>query len=167
MNGEERRRRLDRARLVLQEIHHIPIATVNDDGSPLASPVLLAFDDQLHGFWASSPESMHSRNIVRDPRIFLSVFDSRGGHSGLFLAGIAIELASVQKIVRGRNLLDALKKSIGAGGVAATAGYMGVAPQRIYEFTPEHIWVNHSERQDGIIIRDRRYEIPISELLAG
>lgn len=167
VNEEEQQHRLERARAVLREIHHIPIATVNEDGSPHSSPVLLALDDLMHGFWGSSPESMHSQNIVRDPRVFLAVFDSRGGHSGLFLSGAAKELADLRAIRHGLELLDELKRTLYGDGMADVASYMDDGEQRIYEFIPEHAWVNHSERQGGVIVRDRRYEIPIQELLAG
>jgi hypothetical protein len=164
MNDQDRQRRIERAREVLRDIHHVPIATVNEDGSPHASPVLFAFDGKLHGFWASSPTSQHSQNIVRDGRVFLAVFDSRGGHSGLFLSGIAAEVIDQQDIVQGLQYLEVLKKNLYGSGMADLSTYMGQGPQRIYEFIPERAWVNHSERQGGAIIRDQRYEIPLSEL---
>ena len=166
MNAEEQKQRLARAKEVLRDIHHIPVATVNKDGSPHASPVLFVFDSLLHGFWASNPESMHSQNILRDPRVFLAIFDSREGHSGLFLSGSATELIDPQAVQHGLALLGRLKKILYGDGMADAAEYMPTGRQRIYEFIPQHAWVNHSERQDGAIIRDSRYEIPLQQLLS-
>lgn len=166
MNEQDKRYRIGRAREVLRDIHHILVATVNEDGSPHASPVLFVFDDRLHGFWASSLAALHSQNIARDPRVFLCVFDSLNGHSGLFLSGTAVALTDRPAIIRGHGYLQVLKKKLFGDDLADITGYIGESPQRIYEFTPEQAWVNHSDRQDGVIVRDRRYEITISELLA-
>lgn len=164
MDDEERNRRITRAKEVLRDIHHVPIATVNEDGSPHASPVLFAFGGELHGFWASSPESLHSRNIARDPRVFLTIFDSKGGHGGLFLSGIAEELSSQQKIAQGYQYIERLRQEAYGEGMAELSSYTDPGPQRIYEFTPERAWVNHSERRNGALIFDSRYEISLQEL---
>lgn len=164
MNEAEKRHRIARAKEVLREIHHIPVATVNPDGSPLASPVFLAFDVTLHGFWSSSPLSLHSQNIARDPRVFLVIFDSKDGHSGLFLSGTARELNTTEEVTRGLAVIRELKQRL-YGDMGEASMYSDGGAQRIYEFTPEHTWVNHSEKQHGVIVRDRRYEIAIAELV--
>jgi hypothetical protein len=164
IDKQDRRRRIDRAKEVLRDIHHVPVSTVNSDGSPHASPVLFVFDDALHGFWASSPDSLHSQNIARDPRVFLCVFDSRAGHSGLFLSGTAVELSGRQTVARGLERLETLKKQLYGDEMANISGYIDAGSQRVYEFIPEHAWVNHSERQGGVIVRDWRYEIDMNDL---
>lgn len=165
MEPETKRYRLDRAKQVLRDIHHIPVATVNVDGSPHSSPVFMAFDDSLCGYWASNSDSLHSQNIARDPRVFLAIFDSRQGHSGLFLGGAAKELTNTADLRHGFDMLQQLKQQV-YGTLAARSAYAEKGQQRIYQFTPEHAWVNHSDKDTrGVIIRDRRYEVPISELL--
>jgi hypothetical protein len=163
MTEEDKRTHIDRARELLRDIHHIPIGTVNEDGTPHVSPVFLAFDDTLHGFWASSPGSLHSQNITRDPRIFLNVFDSRNGHGGLFLSGVAVELTDRQSIISGLEQLSILKKDFDSE-MGNVESYMGNSTQRIYEFIPEQAWVNHSEKQGNVIVRDRRYKIELRDL---
>jgi hypothetical protein len=165
MNEQDKRYRIVRAKEVLRDIHHIPIATVNMAGSPHSSPVFLVFDEALHGFWASSPDSLHSQNITRDPRIFLSIFDSREGHSGLFLSGTAIELTERSRVVHGLKALTDLKEK-GYGKMNDISGYLETGPQRIYEFVPDHAWVNHSEKHGDIVVGDGRYEIALTDLIA-
>ncbi len=165
MDDETRRYRLSRAKEVLRDIHHIPVATVNEDGSPLSSPVFMAFDGLLHGFWSSSPESMHSKNIARDPRIFLAIFDSKEGHSGLFLSGKATVLNEPGPILAALERLAKLKGSL-YGGMGDVGHYIE-GPQRIYEFIPEKAWVNHSEKEGSVVVRDQRFEIPLSDLLTS
>lgn len=102
--------RLVRARQLLAEIHHVAIATVNEDGSPHDSPVFMAFDDELRAFWASNQDSQHSRNIARDGRVFLVIFDSRQGHGGLYISAHAKPLEGGD-IQHGYDCLKKLKAS--------------------------------------------------------
>jgi hypothetical protein len=45
--------------------------------------------------------------------------------------------------------------------------YTGNSPQRLYQAVPERLWVNFSERdQDGLVLRDRRHEVSLGQLLA-
>ena len=50
------------------------LATLNEDGSPHATPVGVSFDGTAF-FWKSAPEAQHSRNIDRDPRVALSIIE--------------------------------------------------------------------------------------------
>jgi general stress protein 26 len=165
MDEQEKKQRIKRARELLRDIHNIPVTTVNEDGSPHASPVFLVFDNQLHGFWASSPSSLHSQNIARDSRVFLVVFDSREGHGGLFLSGVAGALIDREAIIQGIKQLRVEKKKLEGGEIGDATNYMGDGLQRIYHFSPEHAWVNYSNKLGDVIVRDHRYEIAFSDLI--
>jgi general stress protein 26 len=56
-------RHIDSAKVILEKIHYINIATVNEDGSPWNTPVSASHDEQLNFYWGSSPDSVHSQNI--------------------------------------------------------------------------------------------------------
>jgi hypothetical protein len=51
--------------------------------------------------------------------------------------------------------------------MADVSDYMEEGSQRIYAFTPEQAWVNHSEKRGGVVVRDNRYEIALTELVAS
>jgi general stress protein 26 len=158
-------KRIARAKQLLAEIHHVSIATVNDDGTPHNSPVFMAFDDKLNGFWVSHPETQHSHNIARDGRVFLVVFDSREGHGGLFIQAKAVALNSRAEAMHGHEMLKVLKQRF-YGTMASTEAYLAPGGQRLYSAKPERFWVNQSSRdQNGVIIRDSRYEISLADLL--
>ncbi len=156
--------RLVRARQLLAQIHHVAIATVNEDGSPHNSPVFMAFDDQLRAFWASNQDSQHSRNIARDGQVFLVIFDGRQGHGGLYIAAQAKPLEG-NDIQYGYDCLIKLKgKSY--GDIGGADFFTGQNPQRIYQAEPLTCWINASERNEqGMIIRDKRVEISAQQLL--
>lgn len=50
------------------------LATVAADGSPCACNVQYAVDEQLRLYFVSSDKSLHSRNILHDGRVALTVY---------------------------------------------------------------------------------------------
>lgn len=156
--------RIARARQLLATIRHIPLATVNEDGLPHNSPLFMAFDGNLHAYWASHTETQHSQNIARDGNVFLVVFDSREGHGGLYIRARATSLETAAEAQDGYELLKAEKEKL-YGTMGELRGYIGDGPQRIYRAEPLQLWVNKSERDaSGAIIRDSRYEITPDQL---
>lgn len=153
--------RIERARELLREIHTVAVSTVNANGSPHCSPVFMAFDQRLHGYWSSYPGSIHSQNIERTGQAFLVVFDSRNGHGGLYIqtrAGRAEETELKHA--------HAIYKATANHPIGDLSAYTGASPQRLYQAIPERLWVNQSERNaNGVIIRDRRFEISLEQLL--
>lgn len=157
--------RIERARKLLAGIHHVPVATVNQDGTPHNSPVFMAFDGQLNGYWASSPDSQHSRNIARDGHVFLVIFDSREGHGGLFIAAEATVIDDPTEAAQAHALLKSLKERF-YGSMGELDAYLENSPQRLYRAAPYKTWLNQSERDaQGVIVKDVRYEVPVSQLL--
>lgn len=124
---------------ILQKIHYINLATVNEDGSPWNTPVSASHDEQLNFFWGSSPENIHSKNIKRDGRVFMTIYDStvpEGTGEGLYLVGKAEEL----------------------GSEIVTAVYK-------YKFTPQQAWINDEvKNDDGSYKQDIRIEIPLDTI---
>src|SRR5438046_1078669 len=146
--------RLKRARELLRSIPHVALSTVNNDGSPHCSPVFMAFDTKLHGYWSSHPDSQHSQNIARDTRVFLVVYDSREGHGGLFIEAAAEVLTAMPGAKHALATLQARKaKLYGAmGDIQMYTGPEG--PQRFYCARPLRAWVNCNERDaQGVILR--------------
>jgi hypothetical protein len=133
-------RHIDSARVILNKIHYLNIATVNEDGSPWNSVVSSSHDEQLNFYWGSSPDSVHSQNIRRDSRVFVTIYDStvpEGTGEGLYLLGKAEEL----------------------GPEDGTAVYK-------YKFMPEKIWINdEAKNEDGSYNHDIRVEIDLNLLL--
>lgn len=157
--------KIARARQLLAEIHHVSISTVNEDGSPHQSPVFMAFDDELNGYWSSHPDSLHSRNITRGGRVFFVVFDSKEGHGGLFVEASARQLKGREQAELGYQALKRLKEQF-YGTMGNIDMYLDGGPQRIYVAEPIRFWVNKSDRNaEGAIIRDRRYEVALADLL--
>lgn len=151
--------RIKRAKVLLEEIHHIPLATVNSDGTPHLSPVFMVFNAELKGFWSSRADSLHSLNIDRTKNIFLTIFDSRVGHGGLFMSGRGRQATGDDEAGEGYLLLSTQKRRM-YGAMPPMDLYKKSSTQKIYCFEPERFWINFSEKnKNGSILKDNRYEI--------
>lgn len=131
-------RHLDSAVKILKSINHMTLATVCEDGSPWNTPVSPTPSNDLVFRWGSNEESVHSRNVRREPRVFVVIYDSTapdGVGEGVYMQGTAKEL-------------DEYSGSL-----------------RLYVFTPTKVWINDEEKnEDGSFKRDIRVEIPIQDL---
>lgn len=67
------------------------LATLNEDGSPWATPVhVIAGDNEL--YWYSKDSHQHSQNILRDPRVSLALWGRTEGTKGAYIQGTAVRL---------------------------------------------------------------------------
>lgn len=78
----------EQARAVLDENILGVLATVNDDGTPWASPIHVVTDGEAV-YWFSSENTTHSRNSVNRPTVSLAVFspDESNGPTGVYFNG--------------------------------------------------------------------------------
>jgi len=73
-----------------QVIAHV--ATVMADGSPHVTPVWVDVEpDGSHVLINSAEGRIKTRNLVRDPRIALSIFDPQDAHRGVVIRGTIVE----------------------------------------------------------------------------
>lgn len=132
----------DRVRDVLDANRYLVLGTVQPDGSPRVSPVYFTADGADTFFWVSWPLAQHSRNIARDSRVELVVFDSSrppGETAAVYVTGTAEEVAADE--------LDAACATafahVGEGARAFTAEELsGDADLRLYRATASEIAVH-------------------------
>lgn len=161
MLPEEKQKRIEQIKEVLQAIHIVPLATVNPDATPHNTPVFMAFDTRCNAVWASHPDTQHSQNISRNGHVYAVVFDSRarlGG--GLYIEAEAIELEPGQPDFRTALATYArAKQNVGAPAPQAE-DYSQQNGQRLYLAVPKHLWINFSTKdKNGVIRRDQRFRI--------
>lgn len=67
------------------------VASLNEDGSPWATPVhVVASDGAL--YWFSKDSHQHSQNVMRDPRVSMSLWSKTDGTKGAYISGSAARL---------------------------------------------------------------------------
>lgn len=103
MNNEESKR-------IFAENYVGCIATVNDDGTPWATPLHMASDGE-YVYWFSNETERHAANHERDNRVSLALYAPEGGphKEGIYLNG------RVEKIARDKwaEIGDFLTKRLG------------------------------------------------------
>lgn len=163
--NEKLSERIARAKELLRTVRHVPIATVNEDGSPCNSPVFAAFDDKLNMYWASSPKAIHSCNIIRDGRVFLVLFDSMDKGGGLYIEARAHEARG--HVFEGALEVFNTKRQKMLREIVPREKFLDSSPQRLYHAEPIRVWVNLASRdEDGNVLEDKRYELDMKELIS-
>ena len=75
-NPDQLQKAIGRAKELLKNAKHACMATVNEDGSPLATPFYLMLDESLsHVYFGSHMDSLHSQNVLRTGQLFIVVYD--------------------------------------------------------------------------------------------
>ena len=76
-----------RAAAVIEANTYMALGTVGADGLPWVTPVYFTPDGHDTFYWASSPNSLHSRNLAERPDVSIAIFDSTvpiGGASAVY-----------------------------------------------------------------------------------
>lgn len=77
------------ARTIIDGNKYVTLATADANGQPWASPVYYTPDGYGELYWASSPDSVHSRNVAERAEVGMVVFDSQvpiGGAEAVYMA---------------------------------------------------------------------------------
>jgi hypothetical protein len=151
---------IERAKGIIESINYATVATITTDGKPWNSPVFAVHDSELNFYWFSDKKSQHSRNVRANGNVFIAMYDStvpEGKGNGLYIQATAVEVEDVV-IVRAAR---AIKKGPGNDD---SGDFLGDAVRRVYQATPQRIWVNSVEIKDGRFVRDLRVEVPLDEL---
>lgn len=95
-----------RAAAVIEANKYLVLGTVGADGLPWVTPVYFTPDGHDAFYWASSPDSLHSRNLAERPDVSIAIFDSSvpiGGASAVYFRGQA-ELVPDDELERSATL---------------------------------------------------------------
>ncbi|MEU4236240.1 pyridoxamine 5'-phosphate oxidase family protein [Actinoplanes sp. NPDC026619] len=79
-------------RSVVDDNRYMTLGTVEPDGLPRLTPVYFTHDGYRSFYWVSEPGSQHSRNLAREPRLSIVIFDSRrlpGAGEAVYLSATA------------------------------------------------------------------------------
>ena len=135
------------------------LSTVRDDGSPWASPVFFVFDESHNIYWWTDLESVHSQNIDRDNRVFITVFNpyaSEKDAAGVYMQAKARIIKDKKELTNAITLYNKRAKLFQLTEEITT----GAAPTRIFAASAERIWLNSEGKKNGYYI-DTRSEVQL------
>jgi hypothetical protein len=150
---------------ILRLLPYFNVAT-ESDGQPWNSPVWAARDADLNLYWSSWIKAVHSQNIARNPRVFLTLFDStrqRGTNNlrCLYLQCTAAEVTDAQDAEKAFKLLYPNEP-------VDLSDFIGSGQKRFYRATTVKAWLNClSERELTPTTVKMRVEVPLEQLRAA
>lgn len=150
---------MSKAKETIEKILYITIATVDENGQPWNTPVYSAYDTHYNFYWASWEGAQHSKNIERNPKAFLVIYDStvpEGTGFGVYIQAKAKKLVDKTEIKEALSHLYSRKNK----EPRKPEEFLGKFPRRIYKATPQKIWVNDDATVNGNFI-DNRKEISL------
>ncbi|MBL8159270.1 pyridoxamine 5'-phosphate oxidase family protein [Candidatus Saccharibacteria bacterium] len=166
IHADEEQLRL--ARNLLGTVRHAAYATVNEDGTPHNSPLMLIYDERLTTLYVGSySESRHCRNFLRTGTAFAVLFDSfTKGQGGVYVtAGNARECSGteLEEALRVHNATRARRGS----EPIELAYYLTPKPaQRMYALDITKIEIYSIVRDDeGFIKSEARVPVAAQQLL--
>lgn len=103
----------EKSKIIFNENYVGAIATVNQDGSPWITPLHMATDDE-YVYWFSEETEVHSQNLVRDPRVSLTLYKPDGGahKQGVYVNGQAEVVAEAERPAARELLVERLGFSL-------------------------------------------------------
>ena len=133
------------ARAILDSILYMVLGTSDESGRPWVSPVYFASARYREFYWMSSPEALHSRNILVRPQLSIVIFDSRipvGMGQAVYMSAVAEELRGTQ-LDRGLQIYNGRFSEPAEYGVRIInpEHVQAPAPYRLYRATAHEHWV--------------------------
>ncbi|MDX1765362.1 MAG: pyridoxamine 5'-phosphate oxidase family protein [Candidatus Saccharimonadales bacterium] len=145
---------------VIRNVSYITLATVSASGKPWSTPVYAAFDKELHFYWTSDRESVHSVNIRQNPSAFITIHRASRyyGRHAVYFEARAEELNKREEILMARKFTQARGEK-----PSGPKEFMGKDFRRVYKAIIEKGWTNdHEKLPDGW--RDYRVELDLRRL---
>ncbi len=129
-------------RALLEETTTMVLATRMPDGTPRATPVFFATDENLRLIFLSDPESAHSGNLTASPQASAAMYPEEGDWRRLR----GVQMAGHTRVLDGAEA-EAARRTYARRFpfVAELASAMAVS--RIYAFTPS--WVRLIDNRRG------------------
>ena len=148
---------IHRAKIIIDKIQYLTIATADKNRQPWNTAVYTSFDENYTFFWISSPLSQHSKNISENNNVFLLIYDSSIAEStgeGVYMQDKAYELQTAAEIEHAKKYHYGRKFK----DPRSTKDFLGESPRRFYKAVPEKYWINTHEKVAGHHV-DKRVEV--------
>jgi nitroimidazol reductase NimA-like FMN-containing flavoprotein (pyridoxamine 5'-phosphate oxidase superfamily) len=141
-----------KARSIIKRNEYAILATVDTQGLPWNAPVYFAYDKYYNLYWGSHKDSQHAQNVMANGRIFVCIFNSTmppGSGEGVYIQGRCTELADAEQIALARRLIQDRRNPIPYWKLEQ---FQVDGPIKLYQVTPEKIWLNGDSRVNGTYI---------------
>lgn len=157
------------AKELLKNVRHLALSTVNEDGSPHNSPLLMILSEDLTKLYIGSHESaLHSRNLVRTRKAFAVIYDSNvAGKGGLYMTCSHARVCEGEQLVEALRVHNGVRKKQGKDPIDISYYDHKEPGQRMYVMNIDRIEVYVAERgRDGHIAYEERQTVAPKDLVS-
>lgn len=159
---------IELARNLLRTVRHAAYATVNKDGTPHNSPLMLIYNEGLTKLYIGShSESLHTKNLLRTGRTFAVLYDSfTKGQGGLYITGINGHECQDDALVEALRVHNMVRARYGSKPIDLSYYQIAGPSQRMYSIDITKIEIYGVLRgADGLISSEARVEVKATDLL--
>lgn len=163
-----RETQIELARNLLQTVRHAAYATVNQDGTPHNSPLMLIHNEDLSRLYIGSrSDTLHVRNMMRTGTAFATLYDSFvKGQGGLYITCNDVHECTGDELDEALSIHNKTRARYGSDPIALSYYHEDAPAQRMYSLTVTTIEIYVVERgEDGHISHEARVAVSASELL--
>ncbi len=151
-----------RAVELLQSQSYLNIATAHE-GQPWNTPVWGVVSTDLGLYWSSWINAVHSQNIVVNPRVFITLFDSSRKRGTNNMRCLYLQCTAA--VVTDRSEAQLAAKLIYPDESVNVDEFLGEGIKRFYKALPEKAWLNClSERELAPTTVKMRVEVSLERL---
>lgn len=166
-SDEDHAVQIELAKKLLKTVRHAAYATVNEDGTPHNSPLMLIYNEDLTKLYIGSySESLHSKNLVRTGKAFVVLYDSfTKGQGGVYVTGINARECEGDELVEALRVHNAVRARHGSQPIDISYYRAGKPSQRMYSLDVAGLEIYSVKRGDnGIIVSEARVKVEPSVL---
>lgn len=149
--------------VLLKKARHAAFATVNEDGSPHNSPLMLIYNDDLSKLYIGSrSDSLHVQNMLRTGMTYVTVFDSFvKGQGGIYITGRGVRECNDDELIEALKWHNKTRKKHGSEPIEIDFYSNPLPAQRMYAIDVTLVEYYSLERdKSGRIVFEAR--VPIS-----
>lgn len=155
---------------LLKTVRHAAYATVNEDGTPHNSPLLLIYNENITKLYVGSyNRSLHCQNFERTGRAFAVLFDSfTKGRGGVYITGVNAHECQDDELMEALRVHNQVRAKHGSKPIAMSYYQAAKPSQRMYSIDIAKVEVYSSIRnKDGLIVSEARVAVNPEELVQG
>ena len=159
---------IELAKKLLQTVRHVAYATVNDDGTPHNSPLMLIHNEERTKLYIGSySDARHVKNLERAGQAFVVIFDSfTKGQGGIYITGNNAHECVGEELAEAIRVHNIFRARHGSRPIEAAYYQKPKPAQRMYCIDVAKIEVYSVVRdENGLIASETRVPIGATALL--
>ena len=162
-NGDpEQVAQINLAKNLLKTVRHAAYSTVNEDGTPHNSPLMLIYNEDLSKLYIGSySESLHCKNLTRTGKAFAVLFDSfTKGRGGVYITGVNAHECEGDELVEALRVHNTFRVKHNSQPIDISYYHQAKPSQRMYSIDIAKIEIYSFNRdKDGLMISEARIEV--------